>query len=55
MLQATGVEEMYPYLDFTADEEGEEYSYDEFEDEGFRNYLDDDREEWDYLLAKNQR
>ena len=45
MLQATGVEEMYPYLDFTADEEGEEYSCNDYDDdESFGNYWDDDRE-----------
>jgi hypothetical protein len=45
MLQATGVEEMYPYLDFTADEEGEEYSSNDYDDdESFGNYWDDDRE-----------
>jgi hypothetical protein len=45
MLQATGVEEMYPYLDFTADEEGEEYSCNDYDDdESLGNYWDDDRE-----------
>jgi hypothetical protein len=39
----------YPYLDFTAAEKGEEYRYDgidEPDDEGYRNYLDDDDGEY---------
>jgi hypothetical protein len=49
MLRATDVEEMYPYLDFTAAEEGEDYRYngvEEFDDEGYRNYLDNDDGEY---------
>jgi hypothetical protein len=36
---------MYPYLSFAPDEEVEGYRYDgidEFDEEGYRNYLDDD-------------
>ncbi|HLJ25516.1 MAG TPA: hypothetical protein VKY85_02290 [Candidatus Angelobacter sp.] len=46
-LTAADVEDMYPYLDFTPVEEGEECEYsaiDEVDDEGYRNYLDDDHE-----------
>lgn len=42
-----GAEEMYPYLDLTAAEEGEDYSYDvvdELDEYGDRNYLEDERE-----------
>jgi len=42
MLQATGVEDMYPYLDFTADEEGEEPSHDDYE--ALESWDDD----WEY-------
>jgi hypothetical protein len=51
-----GTEEMYPYLDFTAVEEGEEYSYDgidELDEYGDRNYLDDDREDRPTAKLKN--
>ena len=40
---------MYPYLDFEPAEEGEPSKYDgidELDDEGYRNYLDDEHEEY---------
>lgn len=56
MLQATGVEDMYPYLKFTVDEENEGYSgddVDELDEDGYRNSWEDDGEYRPSFKLKN--